>query len=160
VPFDDLVVQLRDPDESGSGRGASVPAPEGASDAGAALRFLQPILPTVDGSAQVIPFAPWGWSPAGRIRRQARVEQVQVWCPAALAGPERSQVGQTTVTQAADETSGDTYLFQVTRLDLSPECETGEVALFGTPGQPPPPGSVDTPEAPPTRHPEGRVSRT
>jgi len=106
--------------------------------------FFRPILPApARGRGRSAPFAPWVWAPGGQVDLMRQVRQVYLWCPASLASGGDQADGANSAGGAGGGTAAEpvewipdphqaasNYLFQVTRLDLSEDCDPSDLAIF------------------------------
>ncbi|MEU8819299.1 hypothetical protein [Actinoplanes sp. NPDC048796] len=102
--------------------------------------FLQGALPRPNGDLVCPQLAASTFTLEGKMRERASVEQVQLWKPETVPvpgdeNPDSRVVVVPDVSTAAGSGAGG-HLLQVTRLDLSPDCEPGDIVLFASPDQP------------------------
>jgi hypothetical protein len=103
--------------------------------------FLESVLPRPNGDLLCPQLAASTFTLQGKMRERGTVEQVQLWKPqpvtvAGGASPDPRVVVIPDTSTAADTGPGG-HLLQVTRLDLSPDCEPEDIVLFAPPDDTP-----------------------
>jgi hypothetical protein len=113
----------------------------GASGPTRATDFLRSIMPRGSDSAPCPPAMTRLFTPEGQIHEKSRVARVHLWCPKALM----SSDGELTVPEHPDvevvpdgfgERDGDGgYRVQITRLDVTVDCEPTDLEIFADLGE-------------------------
>jgi hypothetical protein len=100
-----------------------------------ALDFLLALAPKSTEGAPCSPFSSRAFTENGQVDGRNAVERVWLWCPATtLSGEESAGIREhAAVTVAFDDPTVDrAYRIQVTRLDVSFNCDPADLAAFGS----------------------------